>query len=141
LTAGQTPPSKTGKSNLSIENFSSVENKDIFWEVDTFSYRDTNLAICAEKIENCYNFAMVMFESKEVCSKYKIEMEVHEQGSSRHDSDLSIRFRGNPCSIDEDKEIVKFRGLSVHKEVMKMMPKRNGELLFTLSFSFSEKRT
>jgi len=132
--------SKTGKSNFNIVKFSSIENQGTCWKVDTFSYRGTSFAICPQKIGNCYYFTMVMFESKEVCSKYKIEIEVHERGLSRHDSDVGIRFRGNPCSIDEDKALVKYRGVSVHQEVMKTMPKRNEDLPFTLSFSFSEKR-
>ena len=81
-----------------------------------------------------------MFESLEVCSKFKIEMEVYERDSSYQDSEHSIRFRGNPCSIEDSKEEVKFRGLTVHHEVMKNMANGNEDLPFIVSFSFSEKR-
>ena len=63
-----------------------------------------------------------MFETEEVCSKFKIDMEVHDQDSSYQDSELGVRFRGSPCSIEENKAQVKFRGLTVHQEVMKKMP-------------------
>jgi len=106
----------------------------------TYSYRDINFVICASKAGNFYHFTMVMLESKEVCSKFKIEMEVYERDSSYQDSEHSIRFRGNPCSIDANKEQVKFRGLTVHHEDMKNMANGNEELPFTMSFSFSEKR-
>jgi len=134
--------SKTGEVNMIVSKFSSTRNKDDCWKVDTFSYRGTNFAICSGNTGGYYHFTMVMFESEEVCSKFKIDMEVHEyeQDLSCQESGLCIRFRGSPCSIDENKGEVKFRGLSVHHEVMKKMAKRKEDLPFTLSFSFSEKR-
>ena len=81
-----------------------------------------------------------MFETEEVCSKFKIDMEVHDQDSSYQDSELGVRFRGSPCSIEENKAQVKFRGLTVHHEVMNEMTRRDEDLFFSVSFSFSEKR-
>jgi len=132
--------SKTGKVNFSTAKESLEGNKEASWNVDAFSYRNTIFAICASKAGDYYHFAMVMFESEEVCSKFKIEMEVYERDSSYQDSEHSIKFRGNPCSIDKQKDQVKFHGLSVHQEVMKKMTKKIINLAFTLSFSFSEKR-
>ena len=56
------------------------------------------------------------------------------------DAELGIRFRGNPCSIEQSKSEGKFLGLSVHHKFMEKMIKNNENLPFTVSFSFSEKR-
>jgi len=134
------PSSKTGKVSFQITDFLSKENKSVTWKLWTFSYRGTNFVISSSKSGVYYHFTMVMFESKEVCSKFKIEMEVHERNPSDQSSDISIKFCGSPCSIDETKDQVKFRGLTVHHEVMKEMTRQNEDLTFSVSFSFSEKR-
>jgi len=132
--------SKSGKANFLVTDLGNIGNHEIAWQVNTFSYRNTNFAICARKYGDYYHFTMVMFESEAVCSKYKIAMEVHEKDSSCQEAELGIRFRGNPCSIDQSKSEVKFLGLSVHHKVMEKMIKNNKNLPFTVSFSFSEKR-
>jgi len=131
---------KTRKVNFRIKDFLTKENKDITWKLWTYVYRGTNFAICSRKFGVNYHFTMVMFESKEVCSKFKVEMEVHELNPSNQGSDISIKFRGSPCSIDENKDQVKLRGLTVHHEVMKEMTRQGEVLTFSVSFSFSEKR-
>jgi len=132
--------SKSGKANFQVEDLGRIGNHKLFWKVYTYSYRNTNFAICAMKEGDYYHFTMVMFESEAVCSKYKIVMVVHEQESSCQDAELGISFRGNPCSIEQSKSEVKFHGLSVHHKVMEKMIKNNKILPFTVSFSFSEKR-
>ena len=42
-----------------------------------------------------YHFTMVMFESADVCSKYSIAMEVHEQDSTSLDLRHSLIIPGN----------------------------------------------
>jgi len=120
---------KAGEVNFQVNDLTRIGNHGIEWKVYTHSYRNTKFAICAR-----------MFESEAVCSKYKIAMEVYEQDSTCQDAELGIRFRGNPCSIDQSKSEVKFLGLSVHHKVMEKMIKNNKNLPFTVSFSFSEKR-
>jgi len=132
--------SKTGTASFKVNNLTEFQKHQLSWTVVMFSYRDTNFAVTASKTGDYYHFTMVMFESEEVCSKYKIDMEVHERDSSFQDSELSIRFRGNPRSIEENKSDVKFLGLTVHHKVMEEVIKRNNDLVFTVSFSFSEKR-
>jgi len=133
--------SKAGKANFTVTNLDNIGNHEIVWKVYTYSYRDINFAICARKVGDYYHFTMVMFESETVCSKYKIAMEVHEQDSLCQDAEIGIRFRGNPCSIEQSKSEVKFHGLSVHHKVMEKMIKTHTKLPFTVSFSFSEKRS
>ena len=77
-----------------------------------------------------------MFETEEECSKYNIEMEVYKPNSppaSRH----SVKFRGNPSSIDKTKAERENAGLSVHREVMKKIALLDDDVMrFTVSFSF-----
>jgi len=132
--------SKTGKAFLKVNELSNLTAPELCWKVYIYSYRDTNFAIKAKKQGDYYHFTMVMFEAREVCSNFQIEMEVRERDPSPKDSKLSIRFQGNPCSVEENKEDVKFLGLTVHHKVMEQMMMRNADRLFTVSFKFSEKR-
>ena len=52
--------SKTGKANFRIYKIMAMANKDRCWKVDTFSYRNTNFAICAGKTGGFYHFTMVI---------------------------------------------------------------------------------
>jgi len=132
--------SKTGKCNFRLTSISSLGNTEFAWKSPIYSYRDTNFVICARKFGALYHFTMVMFDTEEVCSKFKIDMEVFDLDSSCQDSELSIRFRGNPCSIDEDKVQVQYLGLTVHHKIMEKMILGTKDHTFTVSFSFSEKR-
>ena len=116
-------------------------DRELDWKVSLFSYKKSKFVISSQKSGQYFHFTMVMLESKEVCSKFKIEMEVKERSASCKESELGIRFRGSPCSIDQDKEEVKYLGLTVHYKVMKELILRDQELNFMVSFSFSEKRS
>jgi len=110
------------------------------WKVFTFLYRGTHFSVSAEKLGDYYHFSLKMFETEEVCTKYKIEMEVHERDCSRQDSEFSSVFKGRPCSVDQNKEDVRHIGLSVHKILMEKIIKKSKDFAFTVFFSFSEKR-
>ena len=88
---------------------------------------------------NFYYFTMVMFESKEKCLKYNIELTVHEQESASQDSEVSFRYCGKPCSIDEDKDDLKYLGLTVNNKGMEKLMRKNEDNAFSLSFAFSDK--
>eukprot|EP00092_Neocalanus_flemingeri_P097131 GFUD01123732.1.p1 GENE.GFUD01123732.1~~GFUD01123732.1.p1 ORF type:complete len:317 (-),score=55.45 GFUD01123732.1:68-1018(-) len=62
----------------------------------------------------------------------RIEMEVHEWGSTMQDSEISFRFCGKPCSIDEDKKKLKYNGLAVHNIGMEKIL-RKGDDKFSVS--------
>ena len=82
------------------------------WRVLVCSQKGVNFALRVKKSGDFYNINIVMFETEEECSKYMIEMEVFRNDSppaSRH----SVKFRGNPSSIDKTKEEIKNVGLLV----------------------------
>ena len=96
-------------------------------------------AVIPRKFGNFYYFTMVMFESKEKCLKYNIELTVHEQESASQDSEVSFRYCGKPCSIDEDKDDLKYLGLTVNNKGMEKLMMKNEDNAFSLSFAFSDK--
>ena len=77
---------------------------------------------------------MVMLESPEKCSKFNIEMEVHESGASREKSETNFRYRDQPCSIDENREDMKYLGLSVNYRGMEKIFTKSEDDSFGLSF-------
>eukprot|EP00092_Neocalanus_flemingeri_P037543 GFUD01040878.1.p1 GENE.GFUD01040878.1~~GFUD01040878.1.p1 ORF type:complete len:219 (-),score=34.29 GFUD01040878.1:83-712(-) len=126
--------SKSGRAEFRISGDLAV--KKLTWNMYTFSYEDQIFAIFPTKSDNLYYFTMVMFDSENECSKYNIEMEVHDWGSTSQDSESSFRFCGKPCSIDEDKDNLKYNGLSVHNIGMeKILRKRNDNFNVSVSIA------
>ena len=97
-----------------------------------------NLRLCLDALLKCgdyYHVNIVMFESEEVCSKYNIEVEVYKSSSSpasRH----SMKFRGNPTSIDKIKTEMGNLGLSIHRVAMEEMVLEDEKFFFSVSVSF-----
>ena len=73
----------------------------LVWNVSTYSFDGKNFVAFPAKYDNIYYFSVVMFASEEECSKYKIEIAVHEYDTIEDDCDASFRFCGKPCSIDQ----------------------------------------
>jgi len=116
----------------------SLAKSEVTWTVSTFSYQDVNFAVFPKKFDHFYHFVMVML-SKDECSKYKIEMEVHEHDStSSQDSEVSFRYFGKPCSIEEDKKEQKYLGLTVNNRGMESILKKSKDNTFSMSFSLSK---
>ena len=107
------------------------------WMPSVFSSGDVKFAIIPVKSENFYFFSIVMFEVKRECSKYGIELIVHEEGSTSHDSAVSYKFCGKPSSIDEPEADVKYLGLTVSNSGMTEILKTNVGKEFSLSFNIS----
>jgi len=112
-------------------------DSDLVWKVSTFSYDDKNFVVFPEKNDNIYYISVVMFASEEECSKYKIEIAVHEYDTIEDDCDTSFRFCGKPCSIDQMKMKQKYFGLSVASKCMEQILKN--DMGFTISFSIAKK--
>ena len=106
------------------------------WKVRVFSHNDVKFAIRAKKSGDYYKINIVMFEAEEECSKYNVEMEVYKPNSppaSRH----SVKYRGNPSSVDKTKAEIENAGLLVHREVMEKIALFDGDIImFSVSFSF-----
>ena len=103
--------------------------------MNTFLYKNSNFVVFPIKFNNFYYFTLVMLDSQEECSKFNIELEVHERdSSSSKDSSVSFRFSGQPCSIDEDKATLKYLGLSVNNLAMEKILRKSQSLAFSISF-------
>eukprot|EP00092_Neocalanus_flemingeri_P003891 GFUD01004188.1.p1 GENE.GFUD01004188.1~~GFUD01004188.1.p1 ORF type:complete len:375 (-),score=68.03 GFUD01004188.1:73-1197(-) len=107
--------------------------KSTVYKLNTFTLEDISFCIVTEKREWLFHFSFVMFASKEECSKYKIEMAVHERNVSSEDSEVSFKFSGKPCSIDVDKK--EFHGLKIDAQGMEQIWSKSTTLAFSLSFS------
>jgi len=112
-----------------------LTSNPISWQVRTYSYMGSCLALRVMKSGEHWQFTVVMFKSPEVCSNINIEMEVYETNSPP-DSRLSVRARCHPCSIDESVAETKGLGLYVHHELMKRMVLKDDSFKFTVTFSF-----
>eukprot|EP00092_Neocalanus_flemingeri_P037542 GFUD01040877.1.p1 GENE.GFUD01040877.1~~GFUD01040877.1.p1 ORF type:complete len:383 (-),score=74.81 GFUD01040877.1:130-1278(-) len=129
--------SKSGRASFLLPD--NLNNSDLTWQVRTFTYEDNSFALITEKVDNLFYFTMVMFESEKECSKYHIKMEVHEWLSTRQDSEVSFRFCGKPCSIDQEKKNLKYHGLTVNNIGMEKILRKSKDSSFIVSFTFSEK--
>jgi len=107
----------------------------IQFQVTTFLYRGSCLALRVVKSGEHWQFTVVMFESPKACSNINIEMEVYEKNSPS-DTRFSVKVRCNPCSIDEPVAETKGLGLYVHHELMKRMVLKDDSFQFTVTFSF-----
>jgi len=121
------------KFNLSI--LEKLQNPQISWKMTTYCFEGHFFVLKVNKIGDYWRFAITMFESPDVCSKFNIEIEVYETNSSP-DTRLSARVRCHPCSVDQTAAEMDGLGLYVpHKFMMKMMLKEDS-FKFTVSFSF-----
>eukprot|EP00092_Neocalanus_flemingeri_P016403 GFUD01017753.1.p1 GENE.GFUD01017753.1~~GFUD01017753.1.p1 ORF type:complete len:431 (-),score=108.20 GFUD01017753.1:82-1374(-) len=109
------------------------------WRLNHYEYGDTSFVVLANKLDHVFYFSMVMLEPKEECLKYNIEMEVHEWDSTSQDSEVIFKFGGKPCSIDEDKEDLKYLGLAVSSKGMEKIIRKSEDDSFALSFAFVQK--
>ena len=67
------------------------------------------------KSDGQYHFAVVMFDTRHECGKYKVEIVAHQAGTEATASDVSFSFRGNPSSIDDSKDDHSFLSFSEKK--------------------------
>jgi len=126
----------TTHKSFTVNNIEKIKLPKINWRLLVCSYKGVDFALRVKKSGDFYNINIVMFESEVVCSKYNIEMEVYKSNSSPAYARHSIKFRGNPSSIDETKTDVENVGLLVHRKVMEKMVLEDETFDFTVSFSF-----
>ena len=108
------------------------------WRMNIYSYSGETFVIFPIKSGGQFYFSMVMFASETECSKYEFEMIVHEKGVEALDSEMSVKFRGTPISIDIKKEEQKL--YSTGAELMKKIVKKsNEENTFSVAFKISKK--
>ena len=74
-----------------------------------------------------------MLATETECSKYRIEMIIHQREAEALESKVSARFQGNLISIDEKKKCMELYG--TNQRLMKKILKKEGEK-YKFSFSF-----
>eukprot|EP00092_Neocalanus_flemingeri_P095082 GFUD01120956.1.p1 GENE.GFUD01120956.1~~GFUD01120956.1.p1 ORF type:complete len:342 (-),score=69.04 GFUD01120956.1:37-1062(-) len=114
---------------------------NITWGLNIFSYEGVNFAILPEKYDGCYYVSFVMFSSEVECSKYQIEMTLHERGSTSQDAEVSFKYCGKPCSIDGKKTDFKYYGVGVNSKGMEGILKTRLNNLFGFKVTFSIRKT
>ena len=67
--------------------------------------------------DNHFFFGLTMFAAETECSKFKVEMVVHEKEADVEDSDMNVKFQDSPMSIDVS-EKKKMRVLGISLEFM-----------------------
>jgi len=105
------------------------------WKLNTFSFNDASFCIFLEKKDGMYFVCCLMFSSENECSKYKIEMAAHEEGSTSEDSEVCLKFAGKPVSIDRDRKDFMDLGLLVSGKAIEKMLRKSRMNIFRLSFS------
>ena len=121
--------------NYTIRN---VAKKSPGWSVHVYSFSDEILAIYPMRSNGQFYFVIVMFASEKVCSKYNFEMYFHEHGSEALESEVSVKFRGSPFSIDAKKTDLNMYGTS-ERLMTELLKKSVDENAFSLSFKISKK--
>jgi len=121
-------------------NYSTVltgEKGDTAWTVTMLEFSSEILVIYPVRSEGHYYFVPVMLASEEICSQFKVEMVVHEREVEASDSRMSVKFQGNPLSIDTKQSDLKLFGTS--EQLMKKIQKLDGDCsVFSLSFKVAK---
>merc|ERR1719318_2206389 len=136
---------KTGPTNILPnktfqENYINIldgERGEKSWSVSMFPVFDKTLVIYPLRSQGNYYFVPVLLASEEECSQYKLEMIVHDRESEAMDSKMSVKFQGNPLSIDTEKSDFKLFGTS--EQMIKKIQKMKDFNCFVDSFSLSFK--
>jgi len=90
--------------------------------------------------DNCFFFVLVMFAAEAECSRFKVDVIVHEREEEVENSKVNIRFQDIPLSIDvkDQKKICVF---GVMEEMLsKIMKNPIDDCKFSVSFKIIDKR-
>ena len=120
-------------------NYSTVLREDRLptsWAVNMVEHFNEVLVVFPLRSEGQYYFVPIMLASEDVCSRFKVEMIVHQREAEVSDSKISVKFQGNPLSIDYKKSDFKLFGTS--EQLMKKIQRQVGDFsVFSLSFKVS----
>ena len=86
------------------------------------------------KLDGHFYFVPVMLNSENECSKYRIEMIIHEREAEALETKVSARFQGNLISNDEKKKCMELYG--TNQRLMKKIVKK--DIICCSKCSFTE---
>jgi len=113
-----------------------MSRKKESWSATMFTFEGETYVIFLSKVESHYYFVPVMLATETECSKYRIEMIIHEREAEALESKVSARFQGNVISIDENKKCMELYGTN-HRLMKKIVKKEGEKYKFSLSFKIS----
>eukprot|EP00092_Neocalanus_flemingeri_P027803 GFUD01030182.1.p1 GENE.GFUD01030182.1~~GFUD01030182.1.p1 ORF type:complete len:285 (+),score=53.40 GFUD01030182.1:97-951(+) len=120
-------------------NFTIVDafQKNLTWIMNMYDYAGETFAVFPVIIDGDYYFVVVMFASETECSKYKLEMIIHDQEQTS-DAQMTVKFQGNPLSIDEKEGLCLYStGGQFMRRIMKK-PNPEKDAGFQMSFKISK---
>lgn len=107
--------------------------------MSVFRYAGEVFAVFPMKTKGTFYFVLVMFAGEAVCSKYRVELIVHEsESSSAFDADMTLKFQGSPISIDAKDEELKLFGAS-EVFMTKLLNRSVNKSVFSLSVRIFKK--
>jgi len=107
------------------------------WGTHIYNFDGKVFAIFPLQSGRIYYFILVMFASVAECSKYKMQMMVHEHNTEAESSVNATKFLGNPLSIDTTENYWKL--YSINGQLMrKIMEKSASKRFFSLSFKITK---
>jgi len=109
------------------------------WLPSFYSFDGQTFAVIPSKSDGQYHFAVVMFDTRHECGKYKVEIVAHQAGTEATASDVSFSFCGNPSSIDDSKDEHAFLGFSENKMKRLLSDSDLEHGQFNFSFRISRK--
>jgi len=76
--------------------------------------------IIDRSVDRCgdWTFHVEMLGTEEECSEYKLELVLHKYEDIEAEGQFVFRFIGEPCSVDEEKDVKKRTGLIVNNRIM-----------------------
>jgi len=110
------------------------------WTANIYEIWGTHLIIVANKDNGMTCFSVAMLATDSECSKYKVELLVHADGTDASDPDteISSTFTGSPLSIDEKKESLICSAVGI--KVIEGLLKKSENMAFILSFRLVKKK-
>jgi hypothetical protein len=127
----------TGRITFNVNG--DVFRRDMTWLLRNYSFCGVDFVVYPRKREGRYYFVIVMFSSEADCSKYTVELEVHEFTRRIQESyKRSHKFCGNPISIDVEKSQLDFFGISERSMTQIFNMSEDKSTSFTIMFNITK---
>jgi hypothetical protein len=110
------------------------------WRLKTFTFDGMDFVISSQKSQGRYYFMIVMLGTEVQCSEYRVELELHEYSSSSNSKKISIKFCGNPTSIDVEKAKLDSFGISDVSMKRVMDKSEDKTSSFSVSYTISKEK-
>jgi len=126
------------KSSTSFNVDGDLTTPEMSWSVEAFSFEGMDFVVYPDKSKGHFYFVILMLGTEVQCSKYSVELEVHEEAIDP--KIISFKFCGSPTSIDV--EDPKLYSLGISEQSMKRVLDASEYRIpsFTLSYKLAKKK-